>query len=207
MSPSQSMLQSPSEARSAMLGIRLVSLANLLRLVPETNEFRIDKQTVMSALDAFAHVGVGRQAAACGERGISGDRSPRQVTELLEDAFEAIQQSPLPEQEWAPMTELLGDDLLESLLGASASSLRRYRTGERPTPDPTAQRLHFISVLVADLTGSYNSFGIRRWFTRSRSALSGQSPLESLGKNWDSNDPGASAVQSLAASLLAPMSS
>lgn len=207
MSPSQSMLQSPSEARTAMLGIKLVSLANLLRLVPEPDDFRIGKQSVTAALDAFAQVGVGRHAAAHGAQFMAGNLTPKLTTKMLEDVLEAIEQSPLPDHEWAPMAELLGDDLLESLLGASASSVRRYRTGERPTPDRIAQRLHFVSLIVADLAGSYNSFGIRRWFGRSRQALSGQSPSGILAGDWDSSDPGATDVQALAASLLAPMSS
>ena len=199
MSSSHPMPQNPAEERLAMLGARLVSLAKLLKLISEHKDNHIDRQTVMAAVSAFAQKGAGHQTAIHRQQFISGTMPPDQATQLLEDALAAIEQSPLPEHEWAPVTELLGDELLEDLLGTSASSMRGYRTGYPPTPVHIAQRLHFISLIVADLAGSWNSNGMRHWFGRCRSALSGQSPAEILAGNWAPDDPGALAVKSLAA--------
>ncbi len=207
MPPTPTVMESPAAARSTALAVKLVSFADLLGLIPSAAATGVGTKQVKAALDAFAGAGVGRRAAALGEQLLAGNLSPRQAVELLEDAVDAIEQSPLPELEWMPMATLLGDELLESLIGASVSSVRRYRSGERPTPDHIAQRLHAVSLIAADLAGSYNGFGIRRWFGRSRTALSGRSPSEILAGDWDPAADGPSAVQSLAASLLAPMTS
>jgi hypothetical protein len=36
-----------------------------------------------------------------------------------------------------------------------------------------AERLHWLAMVVADLAGSYNALGIRRWFERPRALLGG----------------------------------
>lgn len=100
------------------------------------------------------------------------------------------------------MIAVLGEDLLARLVGTSVTSIGRYRRGERPTPDPAAARLHFIVMVVADLAGSYNSRGVRRWFGRPRPQLSGHSPQDSLVGDWDPDNPGPQQVAALAASLV-----
>jgi hypothetical protein len=103
--------------------------------------------------------------------------------------------------EWGPLGEVLADDLA-ALVGVSASSLARYRTGERATPDEVAARLHVLTLIVSDLSGSYNDFGIRRWFKRSRQALGGRAPGEILSGDWDPQSEDVVAVRQLASSLL-----
>ncbi|PYI69084.1 hypothetical protein CVV68_04675 [Arthrobacter livingstonensis] len=204
MVPSSSILRQPAGARIAVQAVQLISLARLLNLLPTTYHPGLDFPTIKATLDAFANHGIGRQVAANGDQLQTGDLPEDEVSTLLSDVMKAIEQSPLPMQEWEPIHGLLGDDLLEKLVATSTSSVHRYRTGERTTPDNVAARLHFVTLIVADLLGSYNDFGIRRWFGRKRTALSGRSPQEILAGDWDPDDDGPGEVKSLAATLLAP---
>jgi hypothetical protein len=104
----------------------------------------------------------------------------QQLIHALRATLEAVDASPHPEGEWGPARELVGDELLARLLQISPSSLRRYAGGERTTPDDVAWRLHFVARLLAALIGSYNDYGIRRWFDRPRNALDGATPAELL---------------------------
>jgi hypothetical protein len=101
-----------------------------------------------------------------------------ELIDALRATLDAVDASPHPEGEWAPARELLGDELLARLLHISVSSLRRYAAGERRTPDEAAWRLHLVARLLAALVGSYNDYGIRRWFERRRSALDGATPAQ-----------------------------
>jgi len=47
------------------------------------------------------------------------------------------------------------------LVGVAETSLRKYES--RKTPQPIRERLHWIALVVADLAGAYNAFGIPRW--------------------------------------------
>lgn len=108
----------------------------------------------------------------------------------------------MPEHEWGPLAELLGDDLLAKLVGVSVSSVHRYRNRERLTPDEVAARLHAVALITADLAGSYNELGIRRWFHRTRSALGGVAPAEVLSGAWDPDEERVRSVRALAGALL-----
>ena len=118
----------------------------------------------------------------------------RQINDQLE-------MSPQPAVEWAPVVDTLGEDLLAELVGVSVSSVRRYASGARATPQDIAERLHFLALLIADLAGSYNDFGIRRWLKRPRTALGGRSPASLLGQ-FDPEGKDAAAVATLAGSLV-----
>lgn len=100
------------------------------------------------------------------------------------------------------VARVLEADQLASLLGISASSLRRYLTGERDTPDEVAARLHHLALIVGDLAGAYNDVGIRRWFERKRTALGGRTPSSLLGGEWNPDDTGPQKVRELARSLV-----
>jgi len=80
--------------------------------------------------------------------------------------YEAIEESPIPQSECQPMRSLLGDDLLEKLLHVCAASIRRYSSWARSTPQQVAERLHVLALVASELSGSYNTFGIQRWFER-----------------------------------------
>ena len=109
----------------------------------------------------------------------------------------------MPEFEWSRLTEVLGLELLSRLLGISASSVRRYKAAARTTPDDVADRLHFLSLIVGDLSGAYNEIGIRQWFERSRAQLDGRTPLNWLKAPWTPNQPGPRLVHDLARALTA----
>jgi hypothetical protein len=115
----------------------------------------------------------------------------------------ALEESPVPEFEWNRLTEVLGLELLSRLLGISASSVRRYKAAARTTPDDVADKLHFLSLIVGDLSGAYNEFGIRQWFERKRAQLDGRTPLERLKAHWKPGQPGPRLVQDLARALIA----
>lgn len=128
----------------------------------------------------------------------AGDRE-----EALQLAIEGTEHSPMPAGEWSSLRAALGDDLLAELLHVSPSSLRRYTTGERATPEAVAARLHALAPTVADLAGAYNDFGIRRWFRRPRGALAGVTPADVLADEWDPEGPQITRVRELAANLVA----
>lgn len=97
--------------------------------------------------------------------------------------------------------KLLGDELLAQLCDISVVSLRRYSSGSRETPDAVAQRLHLVALILGDLRGAYNDYGIRRWFQRSRPQLEDRSPMEALSGPWVIDSPPVVAVRTLARAL------
>jgi len=121
---------------------------------------------------------------------------------LAFDLLEALEESPLPRMEWAGLERALGVELLAGLVGVSPSSLRRYASATRPTPDDVAARLHHVALIVGDLSGSYNDIGVRRWFTRPRAQLGGQAPTAILTGAWDPRAEGPTQLRDLAAALL-----
>lgn len=129
----------------------------------------------------------------------------RAVSKGLARLNEALEASATPETEWPSMREVLGDDVLVDLLRVGASSIRRYAAGERATPDDVAARLHWIAMVVADLAGAYNEFGIRRWFQRPRVQLDGKSPRQVLGDGWSPDSAAAQKVRELASVLSGPL--
>jgi hypothetical protein len=128
--------------------------------------------------------------------------APEELAILLRTLIAALEASPAPEFEWSGLARVLGDEQLASLLAVSPSSLKRYQSGERTTPDLVAARLHFLALVVGDLAGSYNDIGIRRWLTRKRSLLGGRSPEQLLAKNWDPEDADPRRVRELARELV-----
>ncbi|WP_125611390.1 hypothetical protein [Specibacter cremeus] len=188
------------EARAAYLTVRLVSLAEVMQLVSKSPTPGVGLAGIQAALNAFAGVGVARHAAALGDQ-----VTPVRLAAVLTDVLEAIEDSPLPDCEWGAMADVLGEDMLAKLVGASITSMHRYRSRDRLTPDHIAARLHVVTLIVADLAGSYNDFGIRRWFGRQRSVLSHRSPAELLTGDWKPDDEATRQVRALAAALLAPL--
>jgi hypothetical protein len=123
------------------------------------------------------------------------------MADSVEQLVAVLDESPAPATEWAPMRSVFGDDVLGDLVGIAPASLRRYAAAERATPQPTAERLHWLAMVVSDLAGSYNDFGMRRWFERPRTQLGGKSPRALLGGRWTPDDKAAQQVRALAATL------
>jgi hypothetical protein len=106
------------------------------------------------------------------------------IERTLERLNLALEESPVPEFEWNGLTEVLGLDLLSRLLGISATSVRRCKAAARTTPDDVADRLHFLSLIVGDLSGACNEIPVRQWFERKRAQLGGRTPLDHLKAPW-----------------------
>jgi hypothetical protein len=115
-------------------------------------------------------------------------------------------QTPVSATEWNALRDSLGDVALAELAGISQSSLRRYIRGERATPQSVAERLEWITMVLADLAGSYNMSGIRRWWERPRPQLDGKSPRQFLRANWTPRSPEALRIKKLSASLVGDQS-
>jgi hypothetical protein len=99
--------------------------------------------------------------------------APDVLERYLDRLVEALEACPIPALEWKPLVHVLGVEMLATLLGISLASVRRYAAGARSTPDDVAARLHWLALVVGDLSGAYNEFGIRQWFGRKRVQLGG----------------------------------
>jgi hypothetical protein len=128
--------------------------------------------------------------------------SPPELERALDRLNTALADSPVPEFEWNRLVEVVGLELLSRLLGVSASSVRRYKASARTTPGDIADRLHLLSLIVGDLSGAYNEFGIRQWFLRKRSQLAGRAPVELLKGRWKPDQPAIRKLQELAQALV-----
>jgi hypothetical protein len=126
---------------------------------------------------------------------------PENLLDLLHRANAVLEESPVPGREWGALRDALGDRLLVELCGISEVSLRRYAAGSRKTPDVVAQRLHALALIVADLRGAYNDYGIRRWFQRPRPQLEGRSPEKFLPRDWNPDSPELFDLRKLARSI------
>jgi transcriptional regulator with XRE-family HTH domain len=129
--------------------------------------------------------------------------SNEDLASMLRLVIAALEASPVAKYEWPAVTRVFEPERLADLLGISLSSLRRYLSGSRDTPDEVAARLHHLALIVGDLAGAYNDVGIRRWFDRRRSALAGRSPSALLAGEWNPEDKGPQQVRALAQSLTA----
>jgi hypothetical protein len=162
---------------------------------------RIETLDLTSFRKAVRHIhraGIGRNIQLD-----ATDTSGPILEHTLERLNLALEESPVPEFEWNRLADVLGGELLGRLLGASGSSIRRYRANVRTTPDDVAERLHFLSLIAGDLAGAYNEIGIRQWFQRKRAQLDGRTPLELLKGRWRTDQPGPRRVQDLARALAA----
>jgi hypothetical protein len=128
--------------------------------------------------------------------------SAGELATLLGTMIAALEASPAPRFEWHGVARVFSAEELAPLLNASVSSLKRYQSAERDTPDPIAARLHWLALTVGDLAGSYNDIGIRRWFHRKRERLDGRAPAALLRGEWDPDDEGPTRVRQLARELI-----
>ncbi|WP_137809143.1 MULTISPECIES: hypothetical protein [unclassified Gordonia (in: high G+C Gram-positive bacteria)] len=173
----------------------VVARAEAMGLIRLDDGHIFDHDTLGMALRELATAGVGRHLMAVEDI----TDNPRGALEVLNQAIVA---SPYPKTEWASVTDVLGTDLATRMVGISDSSLRRYSSGDRDTPDDVAARLHFLAMVIADLLGSYNRYGVRRWFVRPRRPLGGKPPAEVLtGGKWEPESAAARMVAELAESL------
>jgi len=135
-------------------------------------------------------------------KSLQQDSEIREYRGLVERIAVALEGSPVPNTEWKALLEIFAPQDLAALLGTSASSVRRYSEGERATPGDVAERLHCLALVVGDLAGAYNDYGIRRWFNRKRTLLSGKAPADLLKGSWKPGSRGPTSVRKLAESLV-----
>jgi len=181
-----------------MLAARVLAYAATLDLLGHAVR-SLDLKSWRSALAGLQDAGLGRLTPLhAASQGQSAEAFAAEVGRL----YEAIEQSPIPRSEWPPIRSLLGDELLEKLLHTSKASIVRYSSGQRATPQDVAERLHVLALIASDLSGSYNAFGIRRWFERSRAQLGARSPAALLRAGWKPDDEPVRKIRSLAAELI-----
>ena len=185
----------------AHLAVTVLTRADAMGLLPpkETIE-RLDMTVFRRLVEGIARAGIGNGLLA--DLAASSSPDPRRLSVTLQELNEALDASPTPASEWLGVNRILGGDVLAPLLGISPSSVRRYLSGSRATPDVIAARLHFLALVIGDLAGAYNDFGIRRWFNRPRKLLGSHAPAQLLGGTWQPEDHGPQRVRDLAAALV-----
>ncbi len=189
---------SPTTVKSA---VSFLSRAEIMGFLGDEDIDRLDMAAVREVIDAMARAGLGSGPGALlhmSDDEISGS----EIAAVLAKLEDILESSPAPEQEWPILNDLFGIETLSQLLAVSPASVRRYLRGDRVTPDRVAARLHFLAMVVSDLSGAYNDFGIRRWFVRSRAVLDGAAPRELLVGEWDPDEAGPERVRALARALL-----
>ena len=182
------------------MAIAALSRADAMGLLPEKITC-LDLKAMLGLETGMAEARIGQAFVA--ELHRLPTVEPARLAVLLKKIVEALNESPAPTHEWRVLHEVLGPEVLGRLVGISPSSVRRYLTGARSTPDPVAARLHFLAFIVGDLAGAYNDIGVRRWFDRPRALLKRNTPADLLGNNWRPEDDGSRRVRKLAQSLAA----
>lgn len=181
------------------LAVEAIRLADAMGLVASADRRR-DAAALAPLARALRRAGI---ATAVAVR-LDEDPTPAaiELEQLLTTAIAALEASPVPEHEWKALARVFPADDLAALLDVSLSSLKRYASGDRETPDLVAARLHFLALVVGDLAGTYNDTGVRRWFQRKRTQLDGRAPAALLRRDWDPDDDGPQQVRALARSLV-----
>ena len=103
--------------------------------------------------------------------------------------------------ELAKLRSILGHELLVEMLEISPASLQRYQNGDREALDAIAEKAHFLTSVIAALEGTYNEFGVRRWFDRPRSIFNGRTARQLLSRRWTPSDESCRRVLAAAESL------
>ena len=189
-----------SDAYASVLAAHLIARSQFVGALPSlVGGQELGRPLLGAALAGLSAHGVARDAHLA----LASARTSQDFRRVLTAANEQIEHSPMPLGTWPVVSEVLGDDLLATLLATSAASMRRYKDGQRATPGPVAHRLHFLALLLADLAGAYNEYGIRRWFVRPRQQLDGRSPLDVLGPGFDPHGAEAERVRALVDALQA----
>ena len=185
----------------ASLAVTVLTRAEAMGLLPQAETIeRLDMAMFRRLAGGIAGAGIGNGVLA--DLAASPRPSAQQLTVTLRTLNEALDASPTPASEWRGVNRVLGGDVLAGLLGTSSSSVRRYLSASRPTPDEIAARLHFLALVIGDLSGAYNEYGVRRWFQRPRKLLGARSPAHFLSGTWRPEDPGPRRVRDLAAALV-----
>jgi len=178
---------------------RLLRRALALGLLGDQEKLdRLDLDLVRRIAREASTAGIGLDAAVAL---LHEDAGTQRFVRLIERLEDSLTESPLPTREVPELLRVFDRAELATLLGTSSVSLGRYLSGSREWPDKLAARIHWLALVVSDLHGAYNDFGVRRWFDRARAQLGGRAPRQALGSGWDPDSPEAERVRQLAASL------
>ena len=179
--------------------IRLLRRALALGLLGDNERVdRLDLELVRRIAREASAAGIGQDAAVAL---LHGDSGANRLAALIERLDDSLTESPLPDREVPELLRVFDREHLALLTGTSGVSLGRYLAGSRKWPDELATRIHWLALVLSDLAGAYNDFGVRRWFERERTQLDGRSPRQVLGTEWDPASPDVERVRRLAASL------
>jgi hypothetical protein len=176
----------------------LIGRADAMGLLKGESIDSLDVDTVQTLAERIQKAGIGALSGTA-FRGKMRNQKSTDILAEVEKLTRLLEESPAPRFEWSGVVDALGIELVAPLLGISESSIRRYASGDRETPQDIAEKLHYIALVVGDLKGGYNEFGIRRWFVRPRTFLGGRSVIQALGKKWAPDDPVAGEIRKDAA--------
>lgn len=103
---------------------------------------------------------------------------------------------------WSELRVKLGDELLAQLMRVPSNSVVGF--ARNAAASDVDGRAEFLASVLQNLGGTYNAWGIRRWFVRPRAQLDGRSPLQVLlsAGDWTPEGPEAESVATLARALL-----
>ncbi len=187
--------KNPEIIKSAYKALIKAESMGLVELVPSKT---LSRDSVLKYLLKISKAGIGRQVALQLQARVPEQSDPSYLTDLFDKLNDALEDSPVPESEWHSMEKVLGAEFLAKIIGIAEVSLKRYRAGQRSTPEKIGARLHFLALLTGDLAGAYNDMGIRRWFQRPRTQLDGSTPMSFLAGDWDPADSGPVKIRDLA---------
>jgi hypothetical protein len=199
----------PADARLRARGVLGRAAAMGLVDPPAVEQADANDEQLWEALQTVAararDSGIGVQAGSYLRSTSLGDPwDVELVRNIVEQLGDALEGSPLPNREIPELVRVLGWPLLERLSGGVEVSLRRYANEKRVAPDDLADRIHVLALMVGDLRGGYNDFGVRRWLQRPRTQLGGRRPLDILQGDWSPQAADVQSVRDLAAWVAEP---
>ena len=120
---------------SAWQAVRVATRAEAMGLLGDDLRRERMADFVSAAFDALVLAGIARRDVTALEEADPADAAG--VAALVGRVVDALEASPHPETEWNAVTARLGDELVGRLCHVSPSSLARYASGVRVTPDPS----------------------------------------------------------------------
>ena len=111
---------------------------------------------------------------------------------------------------WDNVQDTLGFDLMATLvtgeedLGVARHKLAEYDVNPHDLPEEVVERFNFITKIMKHIAGSFNDYGMKRWFLRRRTQLQGISPAQVLTGDWKPNEEWPQKVLQLAETLSRP---
>jgi hypothetical protein len=179
--------------------VRLLRRALALGFIGEEERVdHLDLDLLRRIAREASAAGIGRDTAVAL---LQTDLGTSRLATLIERLDDSLEESALPQREGPDLLRVFERDELASLIGTTSVSLGRYLAGTRKWPDELAARIHWLAIVLSDLEGAYNAFGVRRWFERERVQLDGRSPRQVLGTEWDPATEDVERVRQLAAAL------